>query len=56
MIIQEYGKFILVCDVCSERCDVEFDSFEEAAKAKKNMGWKSKKIDYEWQDICPECI
>jgi len=56
------NQFALSCDICCETIDAHnehrqrhFDSFHKAVDYKKDNGWKSKKIDGEWQDICPEC-
>jgi Fe2+ or Zn2+ uptake regulation protein len=54
MIDREYGKFVLVCDICGKEID-GFEDFHEAVKYKKENGWKSEKYKGEWQDVCPEC-
>ena len=54
MIDKDGGKFYLICDVCLED-GLPFASFDEAVAYKKDEKWKSKKIDGEWQDICPDC-
>ena len=43
-----------ICDYCGGELPSEFD-FYDAVNAKKRAGWKSRKIDGEWQDICCEC-
>lgn len=43
-----------ICDLCGEELPSEFD-FYDAVDAKKREGWKSMKVDGEWQDICCEC-
>jgi len=56
MISKEYGKYTLICDICGLGVDEEFDIFQDAVDAKKDMGWKSKRTDGEWMDLCPDCI
>ena len=56
MISKEYGKYTLICDVCGTGTDEEFDSFQDAIDAREDIRWKSKRIDGEWLDICPDCI
>lgn len=55
MIDKSFGSYSLICDICGEEAKKEFDDFYEAVDYKKKEGWKSKKIDGEWQDVCPEC-
>jgi arabinogalactan endo-1,4-beta-galactosidase len=56
MISKEYGKYTLICDICGAGTDDEFDSFQNAIDAREDIGWKSKRVDGEWVDICPDCI
>ena len=49
MISKEYGNYTLICDICG-------DSFQDAIDARQGLGWKSKRVDGEWTDICPDCI
>ena len=46
--------FTPTCDLCGAELEDEYD-FYDAVDAKKLAGWRSKKIDGEWQDFCPEC-
>ena len=55
MIDKQHGSYILVCDICGEVVDVPFDDFYDAVQFKKDNGWKSRKVNGEWKDICPEC-
>jgi formylglycine-generating enzyme required for sulfatase activity len=52
------GKFVLVCDFCGDE-PVECDSWDEAVKAKKELGFKSTLYRTEtedvWQDLCADC-
>jgi hypothetical protein len=54
-IEKEYGEFYLTCDNCGNDAGKVFDSFERAVEAKKGLGWKSKKINGQWEDWCEEC-
>lgn len=56
MISKEYGKYTLICDICGTGTDEEFESFQDAIDAREDIRWKSKRIDGEWSDICPDCI
>ncbi len=56
MKYKEYGKYTLICDICGASSDEKYENFQDAKDARKNLGWKSRKIDGEWADICPECF
>jgi len=56
MISKEYGKFTLSCDICGSASEKEYDTFQDAIDAKKDIGWQSKKIDDQWADVCPDCL
>ncbi len=55
MIDKKYGQYAIVCDVgnCGESLE-GFDTFQDAVEGKKEHGWKSRKVDGQWQDVCPE--
>ena len=55
MIDKYYGKYRLICDICEEQADKEFDSFDDAVKYKRENGWHTSKEDGAWIDVCPEC-
>lgn len=59
MIDMEYGKFVLVCDICGEEID-GFETFQDALDYKESEGWESKRgerLDLKdgWIDVCPKC-
>jgi len=54
-IEEDYRDFQLVCDNCGKVHDELFEEFRDAVEAKKEIGWKSKKINGEWEDWCDEC-
>lgn len=54
MIITEYGKSHLVCDCCGVKSE-GLDSFDEVVEAKEELGYKSKKYNDEWIDLCSDC-
>lgn len=56
MKYKEYGKYTLICDICGASSEEEYENFQAAKDAGKNLGWKSRKIDGDWADICPECF
>jgi hypothetical protein len=45
---------LLVCDICDHEVKY-FDNFQDAVDYKKENGWRSRKENGEWLDICPEC-
>ena len=55
MIEKQWNSFILVCDICGEQAEKEFDNFHDAVDYKKSEGWKSQKRNSQWEDVCPEC-
>ena len=54
MITKEYGKQVLICDCCGDKAPERFNDFQDAIDYKK-ANWRSKKVNGEWQEICPEC-
>lgn len=56
MISKEYGKYILICDICQAVTDEEYETFQDAVDAREDIGWKSRKIDDSWADLCPDCL
>ena len=55
MIDKSCGTYDLICDICGECAAESFDDFYDAVEAKKELGWISRKINGEWNDICPGC-
>lgn len=56
MSIERYGnKYALQCDFCSNSVD-DFEDFQEAVDYKKANNWKSRNINGEWFDKCPDCL
>ena len=43
-----------ICDICGEELPAETD-WQAAVDAKRDAGWKSHKVDGDWQDFCCEC-
>lgn len=56
MIHQSAGFYVIECDECGEESE-GFDDFYDAVEWKKDRsnGWRSRKVDGDWQDLCPEC-
>jgi len=55
MSIEKFGGiYTPTCDLCGEELPAEFD-FYDAVNAKKDAGWKSRKTDGDWEDVCTEC-
>ena len=48
------GLYTPTCDICGEELPDEFN-FYDAVQAKTDAGWKSRKVNGEWEDICAEC-
>lgn len=56
MSIEKFaGFFSLTCDNCGEELNEQFDEFHDAVEAKKDNGWKSKRINGDWEDWCDKC-
>lgn len=55
MIEKIDGRYCLICDICYEKAEKDFDDFYDAVEYKKENGWKSQKHKGEWEDVCPEC-
>lgn len=54
-IVKEGRAHVLRCDICGDKALQDFDDFWDAVQYKKDNGWKVKKWDGEWTDICTEC-
>jgi hypothetical protein len=54
---EDCNLFELKCDICGIIETEMFDSFQDAVdfKTDTNNGWRSRKEDDEWLDICWEC-
>lgn len=57
MINKSNLGYKLRCDNCDNNEVDGFDDFSDAVDYKKDKsnGWKSKKIEDEWKDFCPNC-
>jgi Fe2+ or Zn2+ uptake regulation protein len=50
------GKVMhLYCDVCGEKTEMSFRTFDEIINYKKRNNWKSQRRNGEWEEVCPEC-
>jgi hypothetical protein len=49
-----YYEYTPVCDVCGNELCSESD-FYAAVNAKKESGWRSRKVGGEWADTCEDC-
>lgn len=56
MISKEYGKYTLICDICGATTEEEYETFQDAVDAKRDIGWKRMRTSGEWADVCPCCI
>ena len=50
------GTYTVVCDNCGEEIPDGFSGFDEAVEAKKDEGWKSRKVNGQWEDWCYDCL
>lgn len=48
------GGFSLTCDLCGD--SIAAESWDEAKDLKALYGWKSRKWNGEWMDVCKECL
>ena len=56
-MIDKSGNFYtLSCDICGEEYPEHFSDFYDALEAKRDAGWKSRKTDEGWADVCDECL
>ena len=54
-IEKDYGVYYLVCDICGQADDEEFDCWSEASDYAKETDWEQKYEGGGWINICPEC-
>lgn len=52
---KEYGCYIPTCDYCGSHLS-DCTSYDEAIKAFRLNGWKARKEDGEWKNICTDCL
>ncbi len=55
MIVKEYEKFLLYCDVCEEAEEQKFDQFYDAVDFAVKNDWGRKREQNEWLNVCPDC-
>ncbi len=55
MIDKLYGKFYTTCDMCGEELDPT-DTFDEAKRQIASEGWKTIKEDFDYLNLCPDCV
>jgi hypothetical protein len=55
MIDKQFGKFLLICDICGRQHDEEFYDFGDAVETKKNIEWSSMMVSGTWSDVCHKC-
>lgn len=51
---KEYGKFIVICDLCDESMPAA-DNWNDALSEAKAEGWQSKCVAGTWENYCPLC-
>ncbi len=54
MITKEYGKHILICDICEEKAEETFDSFDEVVDYRFD-NWSRVAKNGVSVDVCPDC-
>lgn len=55
MIERYYDQYTPVCDYCNEAVLPGEMRFDDAARAMRDAGWKTRKEAGVWQNYCPEC-
>lgn len=55
MIDKNYGSYMLICDICGDEAEENFDTFQDAVDGKKELNWESQKTNKGWEDVCPIC-
>ena len=56
MISKFEGMYTLTCDICGDEYPETFFDFYDAVEAKRENGWKSRKTDGDWVDVCDACL
>ena len=54
MIHKDKLKCVAVCDCCNNEIG-PFDAFQDAIDELKARGWKAKKVEDGWDNICADC-
>jgi hypothetical protein len=53
---EEGFGYVIHCDICEEELyDMDAQDFRDMAAYAKEYGWISRKVDGEWEDVCPAC-
>ncbi len=55
MIHRTHGNISFECDACGETLDTHDDDWNVAWSMAKREGWRSKKVNDQWEHSCPEC-
>lgn len=50
-----FDAYLLICDVCGEECEEDFETFFDVVDGKKEHDWISVKNTNGWEDVCPDC-
>jgi len=49
--------YVVHCDFCDEELYLmDSEYFQDALREMKEYGWKSRKENDEWVNICPDCL
>jgi len=54
-IDREFQTADISCDRCPHSEQHQETDFYEVIKEMKSDGWKIRRIDEEWEHICPDC-
>ena len=58
MTIQKFDRaYVPICDLCGEAlCTRDHvHAFDQAVAATRQAGWKARRSEDGWEDICTEC-
>lgn len=55
MISRDHSDLIFECDTCGETLETHDDDWNVAWNMAKRDGWRSRKVNDEWEHVCPEC-
>jgi len=55
MIHRNHGDISFECDFCEETFDTNQADWNTAWNMAKRDGWRSKKVDSQWEHFCPKC-
>ena len=47
--------YVATCDQCGTELPEMLTTHKEAVELMREAGWSTKKTDFGWENLCPEC-